>query len=54
MIKMLLMEMHIGLLYLSNAFMVDVRSETKTKTKLGMQDQYSTDLKVNSTHRFDI
>ena len=54
MIKMQLMEMHIRLLYLSNASMVDARSKTKTKRKPGMQDQYSTNLKVNSNHRFDI
>ena len=48
------MEADIGLLYLSNASMVDARSEMKTKKKLGMQDQYSTDLKVNSNSRFDI
>ena len=34
MIKMLLMETHIGLLYFSNASMVDARSETKTKQKM--------------------
>ena len=54
MIKMLLMEMHIGLLYFSNASMVDARSETKTKRKPRMQDKYSMDLKVNSNRRFDI
>ena len=54
MIKMQLMETHIGLLHLSNASMVDARSDTKTKRKPGMQDQYSTDLKVNSNHWFDI
>ena len=54
MIKMHLMEAHIGLLYFSNASMVDARSETKTKRKPGMQDQYSTDLKVNSNRQFDI
>ena len=54
MIKMQLMETHIGLLYLSNASMVDARSETKTKRKPRMQDQYSTDLKAKSNRRFDI
>ena len=51
---MQLMEMHIGLLYLSNASMVDARSEMKTKRKPRMQDQYPTDIKVNSNRRFDI
>ena len=51
---MLLMETHIGLLYFSNASMVDARSETKTKRKPGMQDQYSKDVKVNSNRRFNI
>ena len=51
---MQLMEMHIQLLYFSNTSMVDARSETKTKRKHRMQDQYPTDLKVNSNHRFDI
>ena len=54
MIKIQLMEMHIGLLYFSNASMVDAISETKTKRKPRMQDQYSIDLKVNSNRRFNI
>ena len=37
-----------------DASMVDARSETKTKRKCGMQDQYSMDLKVNSNRRFNI
>ena len=51
---MRLMEMHIRLLYFSNASMVDAIFEMKIKRKPGMQDQYSMDLKVNSYRRFDI